>query len=392
MDLLLGATKEVQTRIYPFWKRLIDEDNGGFYGRVDFSLRVIKDAPKGVILNSRILYFFSQYYICFHDEEALRMATHAYNFLKDRCYDRAEGGVYWSLDYLGEPIDKGKHTYSQSFAIYGLATYYKASHDEEALALALSLYETMESKCREPYAPFYYKEAQSRDWKRISNDKLSEDGVMADRTMNTALHILEAYTALYDVHPFEKLKENIISLLHLFITEIYDETDNRLDVFFSSNYDPLLNMESYGHEIEASWLLTRAVEVIGEESISQEVLPICVKLAKKVYEVAYKKPFIINQTVRGQEDDTRVWWVEAEGVNGFLNLASLLDDPSYKKVAEDIFLGIEDKFVDKRPGGCWFWDLDSHDIPSSEKDIVEPWKCPYHNGRMCFEAIRRLRK
>lgn len=392
MDLLLEAKKEVQGRIYPFWKRLFDEENGGFYGRLDFSLKLYKDAPKGCILNSRILYFFSQYYLCFHDDEALRMASHAYMFLKDRFLDEENGGLYWSLDYLGNPLDKGKHTYSQSFGLYGLATYYKASHDEQALALAMKIYETIEKKCRDSYPPFYYKEAQSVDWKPISNDKLSEDGVLASRTMNTALHILEAYTALYDVHPFTELKENIESLLRLFLTEIYDETDNRLDVFFSSSYDSLLNMESYGHEIEASWLLTRALEVIGDEALSKEVLPVCVKLAQKVYEVAYHNPFIINQVVGGETDETRVWWVQAEGVNGFLNLSSLTNDPKYQKVAESIFQGIEDYLVDKRPGGCWFWDLDPKNLPSDHKDIVEPWKCPYHNGRMCFEVIRRVEK
>lgn len=392
MSLLEKATKEVKETIYPFWSALEDDKYGGFYGRVDFDLVTHKDAPKGVILNSRILYFFSQYYLTFHDKDSFAKAKHAYEFLKRKAFDSVNGGVYWSLDYKGNPLDTTKHTYNQAFAIYALATYYEASKDEGALELALSIYSTIENKCREVVFPYYYKEAQSLDWKPVSNTKLSENGVLASRTMNTALHVLEAYTKFYEVHPFDALKEDLVSILRLFKDKIYNSSKDRLDVFFDSDYHSLIDMESYGHEIEASCLLTRACEVLGDEDITFEIIPIAEKLARVVYLRGYEKPFINNEIVKGELDKTRVWWVEAEGVNGFLNLSSLTGDKNFVQVAEDIYQGIENHFLDKRKGGCWYWDLDPSNKPSSKKDIVEPWKCPYHNGRMCFEVIRRLGK
>src|SRR5574344_568353 len=343
MSLLEKATENVNEIIYPFWSQLEDDKFGGFYGKVDFDLLTHKDAPKGVILNSRILYFFSQYYLTFLDKDALEKAHHAYLFLKNKALDSTNGGVYWSLDYKGDPLDSTKHTYNQAFAIYALATYFQASKDSEALDLAMSIYSTIENKCRDNDSLHYYKEAQSLDWKPVSNTKLSENGVLASRTMNTALHVLEAYTKFYEVHPFDALKEDLVSILRLFKDKIYNSSKDRLDVFFDSDYHSLIDMESYGHEIEASWLLTRACEVRGDEEMTSDIIPLATKLARVVYLRGYTKPFINNEIVKGDLDKTRVWWVEAEGVNGFLNLASLTGDKDFVKVAEDIYSGIEDK-------------------------------------------------
>ena len=188
--------KELTERIIPFWKGLRDDENGGYYGFVDYDMSVKKDAPKGGILAARILWFFSNAYILLNDSSLLSEAEHAYLFLTEHCLDKENGGVYWMTDYKGRPTDTMKHTYNQAFAIYALASYYEASHSDEALKNAFRLYELIEEKCCDEYG---YMEAFDRDFHVISNDALSENGVMACKTMNTLLHVCEGYTELYRV-------------------------------------------------------------------------------------------------------------------------------------------------------------------------------------------------
>lgn len=252
MDLALAAEKEVKEQIFPFWSNLVDNKNGGFYGRVDFSLKVHHAASKGVILNSRELYFFSEYYLAFHDEKALALAKHAFVFLKEKAYDKENGGVYWSLTHSGKPLDTTKHTYNQAFAVYALSSYYEASKDDSALELAKELFTTIEMKCREKDGERYYIEAQSINFHPVKNTKLSENGVIATRTMNTALHVLEAYTKLYKVSPSKEVAKSLEEILNLFETKIYSSSLKRLNVFFDKDYNPIIDMESYGNEIEAS--------------------------------------------------------------------------------------------------------------------------------------------
>lgn len=390
MDLEIEA-KENARKIFAFWSQLEDKENGGFYGRVTFGLQTKKKAYKGCILNSRILYFFSSYYLAFKDPKALRLADHAYAFLL-KGIDKEHGGLYWSLDYQGNPLDTTKHTYNIAFAIYALSAYYRACRKQEVIDLALDLYKTIEEKCRDRKAPYYYLEAQKADFTFQSNEKLSENGVLAERTMNTALHILEAYTGLYEACPKPEVKISLEGILNLFVEKIYDSKQDRLMVFFDGNYNSLIDLESYGHEIEASWLLTRASEVINGGICAKTISDLSIDLVQAVINRAYKPPFIINECEKGRQDLTRVWWVQAEGVNGFINAYQIKGDPSYLEKAKTLMEGIEKFFIDPRKDSEWFWDLDADNVPSSRKDIVEPWKCPYHNGRMCFEIIRRLGK
>lgn len=390
MDPIEIATKDAK-QIYSFWSSLSDEENGGFYGRMDFDLKVHKKAQKGVILNSRILYFFSQYAMVMKEDGALQEAKNAYEFLK-KAVDRTYGGVYWSLDYKGRPLSRNKHTYNLAFAIYALSYYYKATKDEEAIELAYSLYQTIEDKCRDKDGPRYYKEEQKEDFTYKDNIELSENGVLATRTMNTALHVLEAYTGLYMAKPSKEVGNSLQSILDLFLGKIYDPEKKRLGVFFDKDYNSILNLESYGHEIETSWLLLEAADALQDEKLTARILPVSMDLAESVRIKAYDEPFIINEKVKKHLDQTRVWWVQAEAVNGYLNCYQRTGNKDYYDLAITILTGIQDYFLDYRPNSEWFWDLDDWNKPSSRKDIVEPWKCPYHNGRMCFEILTRLNK
>ena len=372
--------------ILPYWEGLIDEENGGFYGYVGFNLKLDKYAPKGVILNSRILWFFSNAYLTYKDEDLLYYAGHAYKFLRKYCIDRANGGVYWMLNADGSVCDDIKHTYNQAFAIYALSSYFDATGDAEALETAFELFELIEDICTDNGG---YLEAFSRDFKPIANEELSENGVLADRTMNTLLHVLEAYTELYRVSGDEQVEKRLLFILDQFKNKVYNPEKKRLEVFFDFGMNSLIDLESYGHDIEATWLLDRACEVLGDSALLRTTREYTSVIAENVYQRAYKNHSLENECESGETDTTRVWWVQAEAVVGFLNAYKYTSDEKYLQAANDIYSYIEDKFVDKRSGSEWFWDLDENGNPVSRKPIVEPWKCPYHNGRMCFEIKKR---
>ena len=372
--------------IAPYWKKLIDREQGGYYGYVDFDLNLDKNAPKGVILNSRILWFFSNAYLTYKDPDMLDYAEHAYLFLRDHCLDREFGGVYWMMKADGGVFDSIKHTYNQAFAIYALSSYYAATGNNEALEIAFEIFRLIEKICTDEKG---YLEAFDREFRPIANEELSENGVLADRTMNTVLHVLEAYTELYRVSKDETVGEKLRNIIEIVQKHVYNPDKARLEVFFDYDYNSLLDLDSYGHDIEATWLLDRACEVLDDSELLRTVRGFTGPVAEQVYAHAYKLHSLENECEAGVTDTTRVWWVQAEAVVGFLNAYKYTGDEKYLAAAEDIYAYIEDKLVDKREGSEWFWDLDETGVPASRKPIVEPWKCPYHNGRMCFEIVNR---
>lgn len=372
--------------ISPYWKNLIDRENGGYYGYVDFELNVDKNAPKGVILNSRILWFFSNAYLTYKDPDMLDYAEQSYLFLRDHCLDRECGGVYWMMKADGSVFDSIKHTYNQAFAVYALSSYYAATGNNEALEIAFEIFQLIEDICTDDGG---YLEAFDREWHPIANENLSENGVLADRTMNTLLHVLEAYTELYRVSEDEFVGEKLRNIIDIFHKHVYNPEKARLEVFYDYDYNSLIDLDSFGHDIEATWLLDRACEVLGDSELLRSVRSITGPVAEQVYNNAYKLHSLENECEKGITDTTRVWWVQAEAVVGFLNAYKYTSDEKYLAAAEDIYSFIEDKLVDKREGSEWFWDLDENAEPVSRKPIVEPWKCPYHNGRMCFEIVNR---
>ncbi len=372
--------------LIPFWHGLKDDRYGGFYGYLGYDLSIEKEAVKGCILNSRILWFFSNAYLMLREDMLLEDARHAFLFLKEHCLDREQGGVYWSLDYTGKPEDVTKHTYNQAFAIYALSSYYDASKDVEALEIARGLYRLVEEKCRDEYG---YLEAFSRDFRPVKNDKLSENGVMAEKTMNTLLHVFEAYTELYRVAGEACVADRLRYMLDLMADRIYNRKLGRQEVFFDKTWNTLIDLYSYGHDIETAWLVDRGLEILGDEVYTEKLAPITRTITENIYHRAYIDHSLVNEAEHGVVDTTRVWWVQAEAVVGFLNGYQKQEKKEYLKAAEDIWGYIREYMVDKRPGSEWFSGLDKDRNPL-EKPIVEPWKCPYHNGRMCFEVIRRL--
>ena len=379
--------KHLTDCIIPFWKGLRDDENGGYTGYMDYDLKKDEKAVKGCILNSRITWFFANAYMALKDESLLLEARHGYEFMQKFCVDQEKGGVYWSVNYDGTPEDTTKHTYNQAFSIYALSSYYDASKDESALTTAMELFHIIEERCMDEIG---YKEAFDREFHEIENDKLSENGVIADKTMNTLLHVFEAYTELYRVSGDEAVKKRLMWILDTIAEKIYNPTLHRQEVFFDREMHSILDLHSYGHDIETAWLIRRGTDVLGDDTYTEKMLPIILDLTGQVYRTAFDGQSLANECEKGVVDENRIWWVQAETLIGVLNGYQL--DPThteYLEAARSVWRFIREHLIDKRPGSEWFWDVDKEGKSVSGKPIVEPWKCPYHNGRMCLEVIKR---
>jgi len=376
---------ELTHRIIPFWRGLRDEDRGGYVGLVDFDLTRHPEAVKGCILNSRILWFFSEAYRLLKDEALLEEAHHAYGMLK-LMTDQQNGGVYWALNADCTVADGTKHTYNQAFAIYALSAYFRVSKNPYALERAKELFRVIETKCRDEGG---YLEAFTADWRPESNEKLSENGVMATRTMNTLLHVMEGYTGLYEVWPDEELKNRLYEILNIWETKIYNPEKRRQEVFFDHEYHTLIDLHSFGHDIETSWLTEKTLDALNDPALTARIRPMLLEMADHTYAAAFTDHGFANECERGVVNQKRIWWVQAEALMGFLNAYEKTGDKRYRDAVLTQWAYIRDVVADKRPGSEWFWYVHEDGTPGDDEAIVEPWKCPYHNGRMCIEVLRR---
>ncbi len=377
--------KHLTEEILPFWKKLEDTEWGGFYGLTDHEMQTDKDADKGVILHSRILWFFSNAYMTLSDREDLYYADRAFEFLSSKCVDKELGGVYWSVTRRGEPADTTKHTYNQAFAIYALSAYYQASGNRESLDLAYRIFDVIEHKCSDGDG---YLEAFDKSFRPTGNDKLSENGVEAGRTMNTLLHVMEAYTELYRVGKNSEVLTRLRRVLDILEKKVYNRRLRRLEVFFDLDMHSLIDLHSYGHDIEASWLLDRALEVMGDPMLRARLSPISAALAEHVFERAFLEEYLFNECENGRDDKAVIWWVQAEAMVGFANAYEKSRGREYLEAVEKLWGFVKEHVIDRRSGE-WFYRLDETLTPDKSKELAGPWKCPYHNGRMCFELLRR---
>ena len=382
--------QHLKEKIIPFWEGLKDEENGGFYGYMDFdSLEIDKKYVKGCILHSRILWFFSNAYLVLKDEKLLEYADHAYDFLSKYCFDKENGGIFWSVNFDGSVNEDLKHTYNQAFCIYALSSYYDASGKEEALKKAYEIYNIVETKCKDEGG---YLEALTREFEICDNEKLSENGVMADRTMNTLLHVMEAYSELYRVDKNGNVAKSLKWIYDCFKNHMYNPTLHRQEVFFDNDYNSLIDLHSYGHDIETSWLAEVGIRVLDDKEYSDSILPVTADLADNILKVAFDGHSLNCECERGVDNTTKIWWVQAETVLGFFNAYENTGREDFLEASFAVWEFIKDVIVDKREGSEWLSEVDKDGVPSTKKPIVEPWKCPYHNGRMCLEIIKRVRK
>ncbi len=388
-QLKKAALDELRNDILPFWMNNMRDGRHGFYGRIDGNGLLHKDSPRGSILNSRILWTFSSAYRIFCRQEYLEVAKDAERILIEHFYDKEFGGVYWSIDSCSNPLDCKKQIYAIAFAIYGLAEFYRATADEEALEYAVRLYRDIEEYSFD-IALNGYKEAFAREWDNLEDVRLSEKDDNANKTMNTHLHLLEAYTCLYRSWKDEGLEKQLRNLIHLFTDVITDRQNGHLKLFFDDNWKCTSSIVSYGHDIEASWLLDEAVSVLGDSALEKECSSAVMKLAESSCEGLLDDGSMIYEYSpdKGYRDEDRHWWVQAESVVGYLNIFERTGKEEWLDKAVSCMEFISSRLVDPE-NGEWFWSILSNGTINRKDDKAGFWKCPYHNSRMCFEIIER---
>ena len=392
----------LENNILSFWlSNMIDDEHGGFYGQMTGEGQLVKDADKGGILSARILWAFSAAYRVLGDPEYLMAATLIKDYIIEYFYDNQFGGTYWSVDYLGNPKDTKKQFYAIGFMIYGLSEYARATGDQQALDYAIKLFDCIEQHSLDKVNNGYI-EAQTREWNEIADMRLSELDANFPKSQNTHLHIIEPYTNLYrclkegkaspvDSDVVERVEKALRNLIDIFTDKILNPKTHHLDLFFAMDWTREAGaLESYGHDIECSWLMHEAALVLGDQAVLDKVEPI-VKLVAKASEKGLNADGSMVHEANldtGYVDDDRHWWVQAETVVGFINLYQHFGDESALQKALHCWQYIKDNLID-REGGEWFWSRDAQGNINRHDDKAGFWKCPYHNSRMCLEIMER---
>ena len=392
VERLKQEVREVlEYNILRFWiDRMQDKVNGGFYGRIDNINILHADADKGAILNARILWTFSAAYRVLRKPVYLEMATRAKCYFIDHFIDKEYGGIYWSLDYKGQPKDTKKQFYAIGFAVYGLSEYVRATGDKEALEQAINLYRCIEEHALDRKYNGYV-EALTRDWQPIGDMRLSEHDANYPKSQNTHLHIIEPYTNLYRVWPSDELNKSLRNIIGIFTDKILNPATHHLDLFFNMDWSRGTDqLESYGHDIECSWLMHEAALVLGEKEVLARVEPIVKEVAAASEKGLNTDGSMIHEAnlTTGIIDDDLHWWVQAEAVVGFINIFQHFHDESAFKKALCCWQYIKDKMIDYK-NGEWYWSRHRDRTLNTTDDKAGFWKCPYHNGRMCLEIIER---
>ncbi len=386
---LLTVLKE---NILSYWvKNAVDEENGGFAGYIGSDNKVNSKATKGIILNTRILWTFSAAAGFLKDPGYSKLADRAYRYIKEKFIDCQYGGVFWELDYKGTPLEKKKQVYAQAFAIYALAEYYMTNRKNEILDLAKDIYYLIE---KYSYDTKYkgYIEAFSEDWDDLDDVRLSEKDRNAKKTMNTHLHVLEAYTNLYRIWPETQLYNSLKKIIDVFISHFIN-VHNHLNLFFNEKWELTDNIISFGHDIEFSWLFTEAAEVINDPGLINQIRNIAVKMTDAVINEGFDPRggiFYERNPGSGHLDNDKHWWVQAEGMTGLVNAFQITNDNFYLERAMELWEFINSCIIDHKYGE-WFWRVNTRGMPYRKDEKAGFWKCPYHNSRTCMEVINRLK-
>ncbi len=414
------VTDVLTKNILPFWlNKMQDREHGGFYGRMDGHGVLHPEAEKGAILNARILWSFSAAYRVLGVREYLNAATRAKDYILAHFIDKEYGGVYWSVDDSGQPKDTKKQFYAIGFAIYGLSEYARATGDREALDYALQLFDCIEEHAFDPVNNGYI-EACTREWGEIADMRLSDLDANYPKSQNTHLHIIEPYTnllraiqelqaaqtcayvpAIGSILPIDvavppetmiRIERALRNLIDIFTDKILNPATHHLDLFFDMDWTRGAGrLESYGHDIECSWLLHEAALVLGDEELLKKVESIVRLVAKSSEKGLNADGSMIHEANldAGTKDDDLHWWVQAENVVGWLNIYQHFGDEEALQRALRCWQYIKDNLIDWKDGE-WYWSRHADGTLNLDDDHAGFWKCPYHNSRMCLEIIERF--
>ena len=392
-EFAASAESELHEGMLKFWLECsVDEENGGFHGEVDQEGTPRPDAEKGSVLNARILWSFSAVARAFPERSDYRkLADRAYDYLREHFIDPEFGGTYWSVDAQGKPLDMQKKTYGQAFAIFGLAEYYALTGSKDALESAVSLYELLEEHALETTHGGYL-ESLDRSWAPLEEMQLSAVDLPAPKSFNTNLHVLEAYTRLYRAWEDSTLHDAIADLLRIHLDEMFSDHTEHFGPFFTEDWSPISGTVTYGHDIEAAWLLHDAAELLDDDELLQRVRKLVETVAESTLrdgvDATYGGIFHKGEP-DGEIDMDKHWWPQVEGATGFLDAWRLTGEPRFYDAAWGCWsTGLRmHKDVER---GEWHYITDREGTPRPGMPKIGFWKCPYHGVRTCLEIIRRL--
>lgn len=381
---------ELQDNILPFWmENTVDDISGGFIGRIDSSGETDHNAQKAAVLHSRILWTFSAAYQEYQNPDYLKMAERAFDYIENYFWDRENGGVFWMIDKAGKPFDSKKHIYVQAFIIYGYTEYFKATGNKTALNQAVTLFKYVDKFSYKSKNKGYY-EAFDRQWNPLDDVRLGESDILEMYSMNTHLHIMEAYSNLYDVWQSDLLKNRLHELIELHTDVIFDQKSNHFNAFFDENWNSKSDLYSYGHDIEAAWLLVDTSQKLDNQQLYDKVIEVAIKVA---YETISEGLDIENGGIYNTGSSGTVvnsdkhWWVQAEAMVGFLDLYLLKEDPLFIQAIEKVWAFTKRHVIDSE-NGEWFFRVKKNGNAYKTEDKVGPWKCPYHTSRACLKFIK----
>ncbi|MEL6589364.1 MAG: AGE family epimerase/isomerase [Bacteroidota bacterium] len=379
--------EEAQSLLQWWQDQMLDPTKGGCYGRRDAYNRLYPDADKGIILHSRVLWTFATAARQIGNPSYRAIADQMFAYVRDHFLDREYGGVFWMLDQDGQPVNTRKQVYAQAFMIYACSEYYLLTENAEALELAMTIFDLLEHHSRDRQQGGYW-EAFSRNWGPLEDLRLSEKDANEAKSMNTHLHVMEAYVNLYRASPNERVQEALKHSIDTVIERFIDVDSGHQTLFFDENWQPKSRAISYGHDIETSWLLWEAIEVLGEESGFAE------RLVLKMAEATLREGLdqeggVLNEREGDHLDSDLHWWPQAEAVVGFWNAYQLSGEMRYREAAQKCWQIIQRHLKDTEHGE-WHWRVNAQREVLRLDNKAGPWKAPYHNVRMCLEMWRRL--
>jgi cellobiose epimerase len=383
-------TNDLTENLLPFWIENSPDNSDpkkGFYGAINHEGEGIANAIKHNVLFTRYLWTYSAAYRVLQDPKSLELAHRAFQYLQENFIDNTYGGIYWKLNADGSVNDSNKSIYGQSFAIYAFSEYYRATQNELSLQYAIQIFILIELHGQDTLYGGYF-ETFNQQWEYQNFSEVSPSHV---KSMNTHLHILEAYTNLYRIWPDEKLRKSMYELIDIIkIHMINTETYHQL-MYFEQNWAVSDYTISFGHDIEFSWLFNEAAIVLGDAELIAYTEDKALKIARaQITSGLNSQGAMIYEKLPNETLVEKIeWWVQAEAIVGLLNAYSISKDKNFLLAARDIWDFTKTHVIDSKVGG-WFPSLDKNGIPVPNRRKGDGWTCPYHNVRMGLEVYERF--
>jgi len=382
--------QDLTGNILTFWATHSPDPSGGFYGTLNFDGTPREDASKGGILNARMVWTFSAAYRLLKDEQYLTLANRAQRYFLDHFIDQEYGGSFYTVSATGEPLDTQKDTYQNVFAIYGLTEHYRATGNKESLDAAVAIYRKMIEHAYDPAYGGFIGCVECRGQEKLFNREWEKFEIEFPKTMNTNLHVLEALTNLYRVWNDEGLRKHLQEEIDVMSHKVLNQATWHEQLFLTMDWQNQMDIDSYGHDIEFSWLLVEAAEVLGDEEILKDTERIAVNIASVQLEQGIDEKGAMLSDKSGDHVSTNFsWWVQSEAVVGFLNAWQISGDKKFLDAAVRTWEWIKEYMID-REYGEWYGNVNSDGSPRKNGVKADQWRCPYHNSRMGLEVITRI--